>query len=425
MQTLAGKRILLIISGGIAAYKALELIRLIRKADGEVRCILTGGGARFITPLSVASLSGGQCYTDLWSLKDEAEMGHIRLSREADLIVVAPASANLIAKMAHGMADDLASTTLLAADKPVLIAPSMNVEMWAKPSVQANMEALKAYGIFQIGPGSGDMACGETGDGRMAEPEHILAAITRHLDGATIPAKTTAPAKPSIQLPTRAVNGPLKGLTALVTSGPTHEPLDPVRYIGNRSSGKQGHAIAGALASLGAQVTLVSGPVSLDDPPMTHTIHIENAADMLEACRLSLPVDIAICAAAVADWSPVNASPQKIKKQGRHPPPAIKLKENADILATLARPLTGRPRLVIGFAAETQDIVKTATAKRKAKNCDWILANDVSAGVFGADENHVHFINAASTEDWGPMSKQEIAARLAARIADHFQSVKE
>jgi phosphopantothenoylcysteine decarboxylase/phosphopantothenate--cysteine ligase len=330
MGTLDGKRILLIISGGIAAYKSLELIRLIKKSGGAVRCILTAGGAQFVTPLSVAALSGEACYTDLFSLKDEAEMGHIRLSREADLVVVAPASANMIARMAHGLADDLASTALLASDKPVLIAPAMNVEMWAKPAVQANVSTLRGWGIAQIGPAAGDLACGETGDGRMAEPEEILAAIVMLVakaspnplqrrglqSGGPQGGEAAANASPISSLSSGEGRGevyqPLSGLKALVTGGPTYEPLDPVRYIGNRSSGKQGRAMAAALAELGAAVTLVTGPVALADGEGFKTVHVETALDMLAACRAHLPVDIAVCTAAVSDWSPAAFSAQKI-----------------------------------------------------------------------------------------------------------------
>jgi phosphopantothenoylcysteine decarboxylase/phosphopantothenate--cysteine ligase len=413
-MTLSDKRILLIISGGIAAYKALELIRLLKKDGASVKCILTAGGQKFITPLSVASLSGEPCYTDLWSLKDETEMGHIRLSREADLIVVAPASANLIAKMAHGMADDLASTMLLASDKPVLIAPAMNVEMWGNPAVRYNIDVLDNYGVKRVGPASGDMACGEVGEGRMAEPEAILKAIGYELQVTGYERKDS-----SLQLAAR--NSQLKGLKALVTSGPTHEPIDPVRFIGNRSSGKQGHAIATALAQSGAQVTLITGPVSLPDPAGVETVHVETAAEMMEACKAALPADIAICAAAVGDWASTSVAKNKIKKQGRQPPPILKLKENPDILATLSRPYTGRPKLVVGFAAETGKLVEEAARKRKAKNCDWILANDVSEGVFGADTNHVWLIDSNSQEDWGAMSKQDIAQKLVERIGNYFK----
>ena len=424
---LDGKRILLVITGGIAAYKSLELIRLIRKSGASVRCILTDGGAKFVTALSVASLSGDQCYTDLWSLKDEAEMGHIRLSREADLVVVAPASANMIAKMAHGLADDLASTALLATDKPVLIAPAMNIEMWAHPAVQANIRILQAFGILQIGPGTGDTACGETGAGRMAEPAEILAAITAVLPrpcgeragvrGGLAPTAQNSPPHPTLSPQGRGFIDssalPLRYCTAIVTSGPTHEPIDPVRYIGNRSSGKQGHAIAAALAQRGARVTLVTGPVALPDPPGVTTLHVETAQEMMAACTGALPADIAVCAAAVSDWS-VAPSDRKIKKTAT--PPTLDLRENPDILALLcASP--ARPKLVVGFAAETDDLIDNAKAKRQRKGCDWLLANDA---IFGAEDNHVHLVTADDVEDWGPQTKTAVAATLADRIARHF-----
>ena len=393
MSSLSNKRILLIISGGIAAYKSLELIRLLRKSGASVRCILTQGGQQFITPLSVASLSGQQCYTDLFSLKDETEMGHIKLSRDADLIVVAPASADLLARMAHGHSDDLAATTLLATDKSVLVAPAMNVRMWEHAATQDNMKLLEQRGILRVGPDDGEMACGEYGPGRMAEPESILAAIEKYF----------------------SANKPLAGHSALVTSGPTYEPIDPVRFIGNRSSGKQGHAIAIALADLGADVTLVTGPVALPDPSGVNTIHIETAAEMLAACQSALPVDIVICAAAVADWSPETALNKKIKKSSDKNPPDLKLKENTDILATLSKG-PNRPRLVIGFAAETQNLLDAAQSKLKSKGCDWIIANDVSEGVFGADENTVTLVTASNTEEWEKAGKDEIARKLAQLI---------
>lgn len=405
MQDLAGKRVLLIITGGIAAYKSLELIRMIRKNGGSVRAILTRGGQQFITPLSVASLSGDVCYTDLFSLKDEAEMGHIRLSREADLVVVAPASADLIAKMAHGMADDLATTALLATDKPVMIAPAMNVRMWQHPATQANIATLQSRGVTVIGPEDGEMACGEYGPGRMSEPDVILHAIHGAFDQA-------------------GRDAPLAGLRALVTSGPTYEPIDPVRFIGNRSSGKQGHAIACALRDAGADVTLVTGPVALPDPDGINTIRVETAVEMLEACHAALPVDIAVCAAAVSDWSAAAALSQKIKKRDNRNPPDLKLKENPDILATLARPSPKRPALVIGFAAETDRLIDEAKAKLASKNCDWIIANDVAAApVFGADDNHVFLVRPDGYEEWPRTTKVDVARTLAARIADHFKTI--
>lgn len=393
---LAGKSILLVISGGIAAYKALELIRLLKKAGAAVRCILTEGGQQFITPLSVASLSGHQCYTDLWSLKDEVEMGHIRLSREADLIVVAPASADFLAKMAQGRADDLATTTLLAADKDILVAPAMNHRMWTNAATQDNMATLRQRGIAVIDPEDGNMACGEYGPGRLAEPETILSAITEKL----------------------SVSRPLQGFKALVTSGPTYEPLDPVRFMGNRSSGKQGHAIAAALAACGASVTLITGPVALPDPAGVATIHVETAAQMLDACINALPADIAVCAAAVSDWAAVTIAPAKIKKQPGQQPPALALQENPDILATLSRH-ANRPQLVIGFAAETENLIERGQTKRLTKNCDWIVANDVGREtIFGADDNRVALITKNAVEKWDKMPKTALAGKLAGRIAE-------
>lgn len=399
MADLKDKSILLIISGGIAAYKSLELIRLIRKSGGQVRCILTKGGAQFVTPLSVAALSEEHVYDDLWSLKDETEMGHIRLSREADLIVITPASADIIAKMAHGLTPDLASTTLLAADKPILIAPAMNHKMWEHPATQENLATLKDRGVLTIGPDEGAMACNETGMGRMSEPEAIFDAINDFF-----------------------FERPLKGYSALVTSGPTHEPLDPVRFLGNRSSGKQGHAIATALSAAGANVTLVSGPVNQPDPAGVNVIKVQTAAEMLAACQNALPADIAICAAAVSDWSPENASTQKIKKDGSTPP-AIALKENPDILKTISGHKK-RPALVVGFAAETENLIDNAKAKLARKGCDWILANDVGTDgkTFGADENHVYLVTESEHDDWGKHAKTEIARKLANQITEYFEN---
>lgn len=401
---LTDKKILLIISGGIAAYKALELIRLIGKAGGTVTTILTRGGAQFITPLSAGALSGQPVYTDLFSLKDETEMGHIRLSREADLIVVAPASASLMARMAHGLADDLASTVLLATDKPVLIAPAMNPAMWENPATQANLPLLNKRGIELIGPGTGDTACGETGVGRMAEPEEIMGAILRHFH----------------------MRGRLSGMKALVTSGPTFEPLDPVRFIGNRSSGKQGHAIARSLHAMGADVTLVTGPVSLPDPAGIHTVHVETAMEMLNACQNALPADIAVCAAAVSDWSAVAVNRNKIKKQEGRVSPDISLKENPDILATLAASTNRRPKLLVGFAAETENLLAAAQAKLKRKNCDWLVANDVAATqVFGSENNHVYLLTSSGQQAEWTGSKRAIADHIAERIAHYFETVKQ
>jgi phosphopantothenoylcysteine decarboxylase / phosphopantothenate---cysteine ligase len=395
-------RILLIVAGGIAAYKSLELIRRLRERGLAVRCILTAAGAQFVTPLALASLSGERVFTDLFSLTEESEMGHIRLSREADLVVVAPATADLIAKMAHGLADDLASTALLATDKPVLIAPAMNPMMWRHPATRRNLAQVQADEVRLVGPNPGDMACGETGIGRMAEPEEILAAIDELL---------------------AAGAGALAGRRALVTSGPTVEAIDPVRFIANRSSGKQGHAIAAALARAGAEVTLVSGPVHEPDPPGVRVVRIESACDMLEACRAALPVDVAICAAAVADWRVAKARHEKIKKRPGQSPPTLTLEENPDILAALSQG-EGRPRLVIGFAAETEDLVGNARRKLAAKGCDWIVANDVARepGTFGGVFNTVQLIRSgAEPEVWPRLAKAEVAARLVARIAAHFE----
>ncbi len=412
---LDGKRILLVISGGIAAYKSLDLIRRLRERGATVRCILTAGGARFITPLSVASLSGEKVYSDLFSLTDESEMGHIRLSREADLVVVAPATANLIGKMAQGLADDLASTTLLATDKPVLIAPSMNVEMWRKPAVQRNVAALIEDGVHQIGPDSGDLACGEEGPGRLAGVEDMVAAIDSILAVTTLQSRRPLP---------------LAGRRALVTSGPTHEPIDPVRYLANRSSGRQGHAIAAALARLGAEVTLVSGPTGQPDPEGVAVVRVETAAEMSQACEAALSgdlagdmaVDVAVCAAAVADWRAQAGSAEKLKKGAAEA--VLSLVENEDILAGLAGRATGRPTLVVGFAAETGEVTARAAEKRLRKGCDWIVANDVSpeTGIMGGETNTVHLITDSETESWPTMSKDAVAERLAARIAGYLSA---
>jgi phosphopantothenoylcysteine decarboxylase/phosphopantothenate--cysteine ligase len=393
--------VLLVIAGGIAAYKSLELIRRLREQACAVRCVLTRAGAEFVTPLSVAALSGERVFTDLFSLTDEAEMGHIRLSREADLVVVAPATADLMAKLANGHADDLASTLLLATDKPVLLAPAMNPQMWQHPATRRNVARLAADGIAMVGPNPGDMACGEEGVGRMAEPDQILAAILARL---------------------RPGDRALAGRRALVTSGPTHEAIDPVRYLANRSSGKQGHAIARALAEAGADVVLVTGPTREPDPPGVEVVRIESANEMLAAAQAALPVDVAICAAAVADWRPATSGTQKLKKEAGAPP-AIELTENPDILKTLAQPGPKRPRLVIGFAAETEDIAANARRKLARKGCDWLLANDVSpaSGTFGGTENAVElFRTDAGSVAWPRVSKDELAARLAAEIARHL-----
>jgi phosphopantothenoylcysteine decarboxylase/phosphopantothenate--cysteine ligase len=393
------KRILLIIGGGIAAYKCLELIRRGRDRGLSFRCVMTRAAAEFVTPLSVASLSGDKVYQELFSLTDEAEMGHIRLSREADLVVVAPATADLMGRMAAGLADDLASTLLLASDKPVLVAPAMNPMMWDHPATRRNIERLRQDGVRMVGPNPGDMACGEVGSGRMAEPHEILAAIETLL----------APAA-----------RPLAGRRAVVTSGPTREAIDPVRYISNHSSGRQGHAIARALAEAGAAVTLVSGPVQEPDPAGVRTVRVESAREMLAAVEAALPADIAVCAAAVADWRPAAAPARKIKKREGEAAPAIELVENPDILRTLSRHATARPGLVIGFAAETGDLEALARAKLTRKGCDWILANDVSPGTstFGGASNRVLLLKArGEAEAWPELDKQEVARRLALRIA--------
>jgi phosphopantothenoylcysteine decarboxylase / phosphopantothenate---cysteine ligase len=394
--TLAGRRVLLVVSGGIAAYKALELIRLLRKSGCAVTCVLTQGGAQFVTPLSLQALSEERVYTDLFSLTDESEMGHIQLSRQADLVVVAPASASILASMAAGLATDLATTLLLATDKRVLVAPAMNVRMWQHPATVANMATLAARGVLVVGPDDGAMACNEFGPGRLAEPPAILDAITRLL----VPAQALA------------------GRHVLVTSGPTHEPIDPVRYLANRSSGRQGHAIAAALAELGARVTLVTGPVSLPDPPGVAVVHVEKAAEMLAACTASLPADAAICAAAVADWRVAGTADRKIKKTPGGAPPALDLVPNPDILATLAAAGPARPRLVVGFAAETHDVDANARDKLRRKGCDWVVANDVSpaTGIMGGESNEVHLVTADGIEAWPRLSKQEVARRLASRI---------
>lgn len=394
------RRILLIISGGIAAYKSLDLIRRLRERGAAVRAVMTAAAQHFVTPLSVAALCEDKVYTDLWSLTDESEMGHIRLSREADLVVVAPASADLMARMAAGLADDLATTVLLASDKPVLLAPTMNVLMWAHPATQANLATLATRGVARVGPGSGDLACGEVGSGRMAEPLEIVAAI----EGMLAP-------------PDRR----LAGKRALVTSGPTREPIDPVRYISNHSSGKQGHAIAAALSALGAETVLVSGPTQEPAPAGVRVAAVETAAEMLAACEAALPVDVAVMAAAVADWRVEKTARHKLKKDGKAPP-ALRLAENPDILATIAQRANDRPALVIGFAAETDDIVANARAKLARKRCDWILANDVSpsTGTFGGENNTIHLVDEGGVEDWPAMTKREVALRLAERIAAHF-----
>ncbi|MBU6418452.1 MAG: bifunctional phosphopantothenoylcysteine decarboxylase/phosphopantothenate--cysteine ligase CoaBC [Proteobacteria bacterium] len=391
------KRILLIVTGGIAAYKALELVRLATKAGIGVTAVLTKSGAQFVTPLSLQALTENKVYQDLFSLTDESEMGHIELSRSADLVVVAPATADILAKMAAGLADDLASTLLLATDKPVLVAPAMNVRMWQHPATEANMALLKQRGVKVVEPDEGPMACGEYGPGRLAEPPEILAAIQAALN-----------------------NGPLQGKHAIVTSGPTHEPIDPVRFIANRSSGRQGHAIASALAALGARVTLISGPVALPDPLGLTTVHVETAREMQAAVQAALPADIAICAAAVGDWRTETEAGQKIKKDGGAAPTLI-LAENPDILAGISAPGPQRPRLVVGFAAETEKLAEHATAKRARKGCDWLVANNVGGtGIMGGNENEVLLLTGTGSEHWDRMNKLAVAQKLAAKIGEYF-----
>ena len=393
------KRVLLIIGGGIAAYKSLDLIRRLKERGLAVRCILTKAAQEFVTPLAAGALVGGRVYTDLFDPAHEFDVGHIRLAREADLIVVAPATADLMAKMANGHADDLASAVLLAAKANILLAPAMNPAMWANQATQRNLARLLADGIALVGPNEGEMAeAGENGKGRMAEPTEIAGVVENNLSGGA---------------------KPLTGLRVLVTSGPTHEPIDPVRYIANRSSGKQGHAIAAAAARAGANVTLVSGPVTVADPSGVNTIHVESAREMLDAVERALPVDVAIFAAAVADWRVAQAGDQKIKKQPGAMTPTFSLTENPDILSTVAHMTRGRPNLVIGFAAETENVADNAQAKRARKGCDWILANDVSpsTGIMGGDSNTIQLVTGDGIEPWPPQSKEAVAAMLIERIA--------
>jgi len=394
---LANKRILLIITGGIAAYKSLDLIRRLRERGASVTPVLTRAAEQFVTPLAVSALAGSKLYRDLFDLTEEAEMGHIQLSRSADLIVVAPATADLMAKMAQGRADDLASTLLLATDTPVLIAPSMNVRMWTHAATQRNLATLQNDGIAVVGPNEGDMACGEYGPGRMAEPLEIVAAVQAVF-----------------------ATGPLAGRHVLVTSGPTHEPIDPVRYIANRSSGAQGTALARALLALGARVTFVTGPAQVPPPEGASVVRVETAAQMLAAVQAALPAEAAVFAAAVADWRVANAADSKMKKDGTGKAPALEFAENPDILATVSKLVTGRPGLVIGFAAETDDVIANATAKRLRKGCDWIVANDVSpaTGIMGGAENAVTVISDAGAESWPRMAKDAVARRLAVKIAE-------
>jgi phosphopantothenoylcysteine decarboxylase/phosphopantothenate--cysteine ligase len=406
---MTGKSVLLIVGGGIAAFKALELVRRLRKAGVAVRPILTEAGAQFVTPLSLGALAEQPVRSALFSLTDEHKMGHIELSRAADLVVVAPATADLMAKAAHGHASDLASTVLLATDKPVLMAPAMNVRMWRHPATQRNLEVLTTDGVRFVGPEDGAMACGEFGPGRMAEPEAIFDAVMGMLatrrSGEGVLGARAAP--------------PLAGRRALVTAGPTLEPIDPVRFLSNRSSGKQGYAVAKALADLGAAVTLVSGPTALDTPAGVERIGVETADQMLAACEAALPVDVAVMVAAVADWKPAAAAGHKLKKDSVGAP-ALDLAPTPDILASLSRPGPGRPRLVIGFAAETRALETHALAKLKRKGCDLIVANDVSGDVMGGPENAVSIVGPAGVERWPRMPKAEVAHRLAALIADRL-----
>ncbi len=397
-MSVAGKKLLLIVAGGIAAYKVHELIRLLKRAGCGVTCVLTKSGAQFVTALTLQALSEEKVYTELFSLTDENEMGHIELSRAADLVVIAPATADILAKMAAGIADDLATTLLLATDKRVLAAPAMNVRMWQHAATAANLAALTARGVLFVDPAVGAMACGEYGPGRLAEPPVIFQAIAWAL----------------------GVAGPLAGRHAIVTSGPTHEPIDPVRYLANRSSGKQGHAIAAALAAMGARVTLISGPAAIADPAGVTTVHVETAEQMLAAVQAALPAEIAVCAAAVADWRVASVSEQKLKKTGGRPP-ALHLAENQDILRTLSTAAPGRPQLVIGFAAETENLEEFAAVKRRKKGCDWIVANNVGqTGIMGGEENEVLLITETGTERWARASKTEVARQLAARIVQAF-----
>ncbi len=403
-MTLSAKRILLIVGGGIAAYKALDLIRRLRERGAAVRCVMTAAAQEFVTPLSVGALSADHVFTDLFDRQDEQDVGHIRLSREADLIVVAPATADLMGKLANGLAGDLASAVLLAADKPVLMAPAMNPKMWAHPATRRNHAALAKDGVHFVGPNRGEMAeSGEAGEGRMAEPLEIAAAVEKLLDDGP---------------------KPLSGRKIVVTSGPTHEPIDPVRYIANRSSGKQGHAIAAALARLGADVRLVTGPVTLADPAGVTTVHVETARQMQQAVEAELPADAAIFVAAVADWRTENEAGEKIKKVAGEGPPTLSMTENPDILAGVGHG-PHRPYLVIGFAAETQDLLANAEAKLRKKGADLIVANDVSpaGGVMGGDRNHVRIVSRASVEEWPAMTKEAVAARLAALVAERLKTI--
>ena len=393
------KKILLIITGGIAAYKSLETIRGLIEEGCDVTCVLTKSGSEFVTPLSVESLSGNKVYTDLFNLNNEHEMGHIKLSRSADVILVAPATANIISKIAYGISDDLASTILTATNKPVLLAPAMNVRMWLNNATQRNINTLRSDGINLIGPDIGSMACGEYGEGRMSEPSEII--------------------KYTIDFIEKINFSPLNNYSALITSGPTREMIDPVRYISNESSGKQGHAIAKAIFDLGAKTTLISGPTSIPDPVGPEIVKVKSATEMFDACESLLPTDIAVCAAAVGDYKISNASPEKIKKSGSKI--LIELEENPDVLSRISKRNSQRPRLVIGFAAETENLISNAEKKLKEKGCDWILANDISNGkIIGQDKNKVHFISLDEKSEWDTMSKNEVAKKLSDKIVNYF-----
>ena len=423
-------RILLIVGGGIAAYKACELVRLIRKGGGSVTCVLTDGGAQFVTPMTLAALSENPVHTTLWDLKNEAEMGHIQLSREADLVVVCPATADLLARMHSGIADDMASTLLLATDKPVLAVPAMNVRMWLHKATQRNVAWLRQSGVTVMEPDEGAMACGEFGPGRLPEPDRIWQAIQGMVQGGSVPGGVNDAAAVQVHevladplegqpdFEATPAHRPLYGKHVLVTAGPTHEPIDPVRYIANRSSGRQGFAIAGWAAALGARVTLIAGPVSLTTPPGVDRIDVETAIEMAEAVSEALPADAAVMVAAVADWRVDHAAGVKMKKQGNQPP-ALNLTENPDILAGLGTSAK-RPTLLIGFAAETNDVIAYAQGKRERKNADWIVANDVSGDVMGGTRNRVHIVTAQGVESWDDMPKGDVARRLVERIADEL-----
>jgi phosphopantothenoylcysteine decarboxylase/phosphopantothenate--cysteine ligase len=419
---LKDRYILLIVGGGVAAYKALDLVRRLAERGAKTRAVMTAAAQQFVTPLSFAALTGEPVHTDLFDRDDEVDVGHIRLARETDAVVVAPATANLMAKMATGLADDLASTVLLATTAPVLIAPAMNPTMWAHPATQANLAALRARGVHVVGPGVGAMAEPEHGVGRLAEPLEIVVAVEALLGGkqsqTSRPAALVAPAPASAPAP-----GPLAGVHVLVTSGPTREPIDPVRYIANRSSGKQGHAIAAAAAEAGARVTLVCGPVTIPAPEGVEVVRVETAREMLKAVEKALPAEVFVAAAAVADWRTSGTAPEKIKKVPGSRGPTLALVENPDVLASVAKRRAGRPDLVVGFAAETHDVVEHAVQKRARKSCDWVVANDVSpgTGVMGGDRNTVHLVTAGGVEHWPTASKDEVARKLVQRIAEALE----